>query len=151
MATLALVSSHLPWVPIPKMVPWGQVGDGSIFATARTTDDIDEVWRDPTKVAPYYGHSIEYVLRAVTSFITTYGNDHTLVIFLGDHQPISLIAGDLDHDVPIHVIARDEALIRAFTQGRWTEGMIPNATSAIVPMESLRAQLTDAFTPANAR
>src|SRR6185503_15455229 len=33
MATLALVSSHLPWVPIPKMVPWGQVGDGSIFAT----------------------------------------------------------------------------------------------------------------------
>jgi hypothetical protein len=146
MATVALVSSHIPWAPIPKLVPWDQVGDGSIFATARSSEDADTVWRQPGGIARAYGQSIEYVLRTVASFITTYGNDRTLILLLGDHQPMSFIAGDIGHDVPIHVIARDPALLRAFTEGGWTTGMVPDATSPVVPMESLRGQLTAAFT-----
>jgi hypothetical protein len=151
MATVALVSSHIPWAPIPKLVPWDQVGDGRIFATARSDEDADAVWRQPGGIGRAYGQSIEYVLRAVTSFITTYGNDRTLILLLGDHQPMSFIAGDISHDVPVHVIARDPALLRAFTEGRWTDGMLPGAGSPVLPMESLRGQITAAFTPATQR
>ena len=31
MAEIDLVSSHLPWAPLPTMVPWNKVGNGSIF------------------------------------------------------------------------------------------------------------------------
>ena len=31
MAEIDLVSSHTPWTPLPHLVPWDQVGDGSIF------------------------------------------------------------------------------------------------------------------------
>jgi hypothetical protein len=91
------------------------------------------------------------VLRTVTSFITTYGNDRTLIVLLGDHQPMSFIAGDIGHDVPVHVIARDPALLRAFSEGHWTGGMLPDAQSPVVPMEALRGELTAAFTPAAQR
>ena len=31
MAEIDLTSSHWPWAPLPTMVPWNKVGDGSIF------------------------------------------------------------------------------------------------------------------------
>ena len=31
MAEIDLISSHHPWTPLPHMVPWDQVGDGSVF------------------------------------------------------------------------------------------------------------------------
>ena len=31
MAEIDLVSSHTPWAPLPTMVPWNKVGNGSIF------------------------------------------------------------------------------------------------------------------------
>ena len=31
MAEIDLVSSHIPWAPLPSMVPWNKVGNGSIF------------------------------------------------------------------------------------------------------------------------
>ena len=33
MAEVDLVSSHGPWVPLPRMVDWGAVGDGSVFTS----------------------------------------------------------------------------------------------------------------------
>ena len=32
MAEIDLVSSHTPWAPLPRMVDWTSVGDGSVFA-----------------------------------------------------------------------------------------------------------------------
>jgi hypothetical protein len=32
MTEFALISSHAPWTPIPKMIDWSMVGDGSIFS-----------------------------------------------------------------------------------------------------------------------
>ena len=31
MAEIDLVSSHTPWAPLPHMVDWDKVGDGSVF------------------------------------------------------------------------------------------------------------------------
>ena len=31
MAEIALLSSHAPWTPVPTLIPWGDVGDGTVF------------------------------------------------------------------------------------------------------------------------
>ena len=31
MATIALLSTHAPWTPLPQKIEWDQVGDGSVF------------------------------------------------------------------------------------------------------------------------
>lgn len=147
MAEIALISSHIPWAPLPKLVPWNVVGDGAIFATARTKEPASEVWSVPGGVELAYAHSVEYTLRTVTSFITTYGRDNTMVIVMGDHQPMGLIAGETaGRQVPVHVIARDEKLVRALG-GNWAEGMTPAADGPVAPMESLRGRILSAFTP----
>src|SRR5262249_57159824 len=42
MAEIDLVSSHYPWAPLPAMVPWNKIGNGSIFDTmpARGEDPL---------------------------------------------------------------------------------------------------------------
>jgi hypothetical protein len=148
MAEIALVSSHLPWAPIPRLVPWGEVGTGEMFATARTPETAREVWSDPARIQVFYARSLEYVLQTVTSFITTYGKDNTFVILVGDHQPMGFIAGEgAGHDVPVHIIARDAKILRAFDNGAWAEGMVPAANSPVMRMDQLRAHMTAAFTP----
>jgi hypothetical protein len=148
MAEIALVSSHIPWVPLPRMVPWTDVGTGTVFAVARTPETAREVWADPARIALFYARSLEYVLQTVTSFITTYGKDNTLVILVGDHQPMGFIAGEgANHDVPVHIIARDAAVLRALDKGEWAAGMAPAADSPVMRMDQLRGLILAAFTP----
>ena len=148
MAEIALISSHIPWAPLPKFVPWNEVGDGAVFATARTPEAAREVWEDPRRVELFYARSLEYVLRTVTSFITTFGQDNTLVILMGDHQPMGFIAGEnAGRQVPVHLIARDEKLLRALDSGQWAAGMMPATDGPVAPMEALRGRILTAFTP----
>lgn len=149
MAEIALISSHIPWVPVPKLVPWEDVGDGTIFNTARTTEDGDEIWRDPKRIAEYYAMSVDYTLQTLMSYVTTLVGDHTLLIIMGDHEPMSFIAGDgASHEVPAHIIARDPALLDALGEGKWTPGMEPDATSPSWPMNAVRERLLSAFAKA---
>ena len=51
------------------------------------------------------------------------------------------------HDVPIHFIAADAAILSAIDQWHWTEGMAPDASSPNWPMDTVRERLLSAFTP----
>lgn len=147
MAQIALVSSHIPWAPLPKLVSWDQVGDGSIFTTARTEESAEAVWRTPARIPGFYVRAIDYSLRALMSFVATYGSDNTLLIILGDHQPMPFVAGDLaPHTVPVHIIARDPALLDKLGAD-WAHGMSPDAQSPVWPMDTIRAHIHSAFTP----
>src|SRR4051794_10315083 len=58
MAEVDLVSSHHPWAPLPTMVPWEQVGDGSVFdGMPERGHSSEEVFSDPEKVKEAYGQS----------------------------------------------------------------------------------------------
>ena len=147
MAQIALVSSHIPWAPLPKFLPWDQVGDGSIFTTARTEETAETVWSTSSRIPCFYVRSIDYALRTLMSFVTTYGSDHTLLIILGDHQPMPFVAGDFaPHNVPVHIIAKNAALLDKLGEG-WSRGMIPDAQSPIWPMDTIRAHIHAAFSP----
>lgn len=146
MAEIALIASHIPWTPLPIFVPWDEIGDGTVFNTARTQESSDTIWRDPKRLRHYYAKSVDYVLETLMSFITTFGRDDMLLIIVGDHQPMAFMADSTAREVPIHVIARSQALVDAVS-GDWTSGMQPDQSSPILPMNAMRERILRAFTP----
>ena len=148
MAEVALVSSHVPWTPLPKLVGWDQVGDGSIYHTAREGDPADEVWTSLDRVRAQYRKSIEYSLSALISYVETYGGENLVLVFLGDHQPSSVITGDYaSRDVPITIVAKDPAVLDRVSGWGWREGLKPGPESAVWPMNEFRDRFFTAFGP----
>lgn len=145
MAEMALNSSHLPWTPRPHFLPWESVGDGSIFATAREGEDVDVDWLAPEKMRDQYMKAVTYALETVFSFAATQVKEPALVIILGDHQPIPLVAGTTtaSHEVPIHILSRDPELLSSFAG--WTDGLTPGAQSPVWKMDAMRGHILKAF------
>jgi phosphatidylglycerophosphate synthase len=137
-AEVDLISSHAPWTRIPRLIPWDDVGDGSVF------DRIPA--EAPTQVRAAYGRSIEYSLRALFSFVRRYGDDRLVLVVLGDHQPATIVSGQgAGHDVPISVIAHDPSVLRRIGGWGWQDGMLPSPQAPVWPMASFRDRFLTAF------
>jgi hypothetical protein len=144
MAETALVSSHAPWASIPSLVPWDQVGDGSIFDGMGK--GYDAPWPPGGQIRTEYRKSIEYTLNTLVSYMETYGNDKTVLIFLGDHQPAPLITGPgASRDVPITIVAKDKAVIDRISGWNWQDGLRPGKDTPVWPMSSFRDRFLTAF------
>jgi hypothetical protein len=149
MAEIDLVSSHWPWAPLPQMIDWNNVGDGSVFnpmpAAGNTTD---YVWADPARVHAAYAQSIEYSLNALISYVQTYGDNNLVLVFLGDHQPNSAVIGSsTNRDVPITIVAKDPAVLDKISSWGWQDGLRPSPQAPVWPMDSFRDRFLTAFGP----
>lgn len=144
MAEIALISSHAPWTPIPTLVPWESVGDGSVFdGTHRFGEPM--TWKDRSRVREMYAKSLHYSLAAVSEYLSRYGKGALFVIH-GDHQPASIIAGwGKTADVPIHIVSDDPALLDRLPSDVFTPGMLPKQASRSLPMWSMRELMSQAF------
>lgn len=143
----ALISSHAPWTPIPTMVAWDAVGDGRIFNDqAQAGDPPSVVWRDPDRVRAQYLKSIDYSLTAVGSFLTHFAR-HSVVIILGDHQPAPIItqSDHASHDVPVHIVTDDPAILARLADWGWTHGMQPDAGARVYRMDKFRSRFVHAM------
>jgi hypothetical protein len=149
LAETALVSSHAPWAPLPTMVGWDQVGDGSIFDPMPAAGrQPNQVWPDPDKIRTEYGRSIQYSVGALISFMRTYGTKNTVLVLLGDHQPTPLVTGGTaNRDVPISIVAGDPALLTRISGWGWQPGLKPGPTTPVWPMEDFRDRFITAFSP----
>lgn len=147
MAEVDLVTSHHPWAPLPTMVPWDQVGDGSVFdGMPERGQTSEEVFGDPEKVKQAYGESVEYSWQALTSFLTTYPDPDLVLVVLGDHQPHSYVSGqDAGHDVPISVIAQDPDVLQRIAGWGWQDGLRPAPDATVWRMDYFRDRFLDAF------
>ncbi|MGX5771964.1 CDP-alcohol phosphatidyltransferase [Microbacterium trichothecenolyticum] len=147
MAEIDLVSSHTPWAPLPRLVPWADVGDGSIYdAQPAQSEQMSEVWKDPRTVQRHYGRSIEYALGSVLSFLENVDDPNLVVIMLGDHQPAAIVSGeDADRDVPISIIARDPAVFDEIAEWEWTSGLRPSDASPVWSMDAFRDRFFAAY------
>lgn len=145
-AEIALISSHAPWTPIPPLLPWDALGDGSVFDPYATAGDPPDVlWRDPDRVRDQYRLSIAYALRTVVGFAARRAATKPLFIVLGDHQPAAFVSQEpTNRDVPIHLIGAPETLARLDPWG-WTQGLIPTPDAPVWPMETFRDRFLDAF------
>ena len=109
MAEIDLTSSHIPWAPLPAMVPWNKVGNGSIFKPQPAeSESATAVWRSNNTVRQFYGQSIQYSMTALTSWVTELNDPNLVLILLGDHQPHTAVSGPgASHDVPVSIVTRD--------------------------------------------
>jgi hypothetical protein len=151
MAEIDLVSSHTPLAPLPKMVPWDDVGDGSVYDPMPSQGENPTlVWRDANQVKAAYGQSIEYSLTALTSFIETVHDDNLVVIMLGDHQPATVVSGEnATHNVPISIIAHDPSVIDRIASWGWQDGLLPSPQAPLWRMDTFRDRFLTAFGPSS--
>lgn len=146
MLQAALISSHAPWTPLSRMVPWEEVGDGSVFdAQARGGEAPASLWRDPARVRENYGVSIDYALEAVGAFAARFAPG-AVVVVLGDHQPAELLTGPgASRDVPFHVLSSDPAVLGRLAGWDLTEGMVPAPGAPSFPMSEFRERFARAM------
>ncbi len=149
MAEIDLVSSHTPWAPLPHMVDWNQVGDGSIFDDRRhKASHRTSCLATPTRSGPATGESIQYSLTALISFVQTYHDKNLVLVVLGDHQPATIVTGaGASHDVPISIIAHDPAVMDRISGWGWQDGMRPAANAPVWPMDAFRDRFLTAYGP----
>ena len=147
MAEIDLTSSHLPWAPLPTMVPWNEVGDGSVFnPQPAESESATTVWRNQNTVRQFYGKSIQYSMTALTSWVTELNDPNLVLILLGDHQPHTAVTGPAaSHDVPISIVTRAPSVLRQISAWHWQNGLLPDPRAPLEPMDAFRDQFLNAF------
>jgi hypothetical protein len=94
----------------------------------------------------WYPRTIDYVLRVLASYSANFVDDRTLVMLVGDHQPSPVATGgDVGHDVPIHVISGDPALLEPFKAWGLVPGMRPSPEPPVRRMDAFRNFFLEAF------
>jgi len=149
MAEIDFVSSHTPWTPLPRMVGWNSLGNGSVYnGMPQQGQPPSVVWRDSNAVRAQYGKSIQYSLSALISYLETFHDDNLVMVMLGDHQPATIVSGhDASHDVPISIIAHDPAVLDRIASWGWQDGLRPGPTAPVWPMDTFRDRFLAAFGP----
>jgi hypothetical protein len=146
-AEVDLISSHAPWTRIPRLIPWEDVGDGSVFHRIPEEEATKaSLFGDAKRARAAYGHSIEYTMSTIVSFVQHYLDDRTVVVLLGDHQPATLVSGqDATHDVPISIIAHDPKVTDRIAGWGWQAGLHPSPEAPVWPMSAFRDRFLTAF------
>jgi phosphatidylglycerophosphate synthase len=153
MAEIDMVSSHYPWVPLPTMVPWSKVGNGSIFdpMPARGETPLSALG-SASKVRQAFSKSIQYSMQALTSWVTELNDPNLVLILLGDEQPDPPISRPgASHALPISIVARDPSVFRQIASWRWQDGLLPGRSAPLELMSAFRNQFLGAFSTATSQ
>ncbi|MFG3661108.1 CDP-alcohol phosphatidyltransferase [Streptomyces sp. NPDC047706] len=147
MAEIILTSSHQPWSPLPKMVDWEDLGDGSLFGPIqRAGTDPTEVIADSTRSKEEYGKSVQYSVSSLTQWLERYGTKDTVLVFLGDHQPIARVSGHrASRDVPVSIVAKDPEVLDRIAGWGWTDGLRPAPDAPVWRMSDFRDRFLTAY------
>ncbi|MFJ8943514.1 CDP-alcohol phosphatidyltransferase [Streptomyces sp. NPDC102395] len=147
MAEIILTSSHQPWAPVPEMVDWKGLGDGSVFdSIEKKGQKASDIINDSGKSRVAYGKSVEYSVTALTQWLERYGTDDTVLVFLGDHQPITRVSGNTSvRDVPVSIVAKDPKVLDKIAGWKWTDGLKPAPDAPVWRMDSFRDRFLRAY------
>ncbi len=145
-AEVDTVSSHMPWDRIPQMIPWNQLGDGSIFNHIPIDSEPSSFWWHPKQVKAAYARSLKYSLNTLISFIQHYGKKNLALVVVGDEQPLAIVSGqNTSHDVPISIIAHDPSVLKQISGWDWQSGLLPSPNAPVWPMSAFRDRFLSAF------
>ncbi|WP_373287218.1 sulfatase-like hydrolase/transferase [Streptomyces lacrimifluminis] len=147
MSEIILTSSHQPWAPLPKTVPQDQLGDGTVFnAIEKAGKDPKDVLYNGPEAKAEYGKSIQYSITSLIDWLTRYGTDDTVLVFLGDHQPMSRVSGsNASRDVPVSVVAKDPKILDRIADWNWTDGLRPAGDAPVWKMSAFRDKFLTAY------
>jgi phosphatidylglycerophosphate synthase len=158
MAEIDLVSSHNPWTPLPKMVPWNKLGDGSIFTPMAAQGVSPSVpllngfvpngLRDTSTVQKLYEHSLQYSLQALISWVTELHDPNLVLVMLGDEQPATVVTGpNATHNVVVSILAHDPAVLDRVASWDWEAGLLPSPHAPVWRMDTFRDRFLTAYGP----
>ncbi|MGX6602986.1 sulfatase-like hydrolase/transferase [Micromonosporaceae bacterium Da 78-11] len=149
LAEITLTSSHTPWAPIPATLPWDQIGDGSVYGPMVTdAPSPQSLFKDSRRVRQEYARSVAYSIDSLTSYVQKFGDDNLVLLFLGDHQPASVVVGqNATRDVPISIVAKDPKVLDHIAGWGWTTGLTPAPTAPTWPMATFRDRFLAAYSP----
>ena len=148
MAMIPLISSHAPWSPVPTLVEWDEIGDGSAYVppSEELVPAEAVLLRDPSRVRADYADAIEYSLSSLISYVDKYGDDDLLLLFLGDHQPVPVVTGETSNrDAPISIVTRDRQVLDRIAEWGWRDGLIPEPEAPVWRMDEFRDRFLDAY------
>ncbi len=103
-------------------------------------------WPDFANASEAYVRSINYDFEVLKRYICDYVHDDSLVILLGDHQPVGEVSGpQAGRGVPVHVISRDPAFVEPFLARGYVRGIRPRLDEPRPPMEEFLVILLRSF------
>lgn len=121
-------NSHFPWSGQPPLLEnWRDFGTmesaDAVAQNALPRIDVPAAtWEELTTRRRDYLTAIDYQIRMLTDFVLSH-NDDAIFILLGDHQPPQVSGPQDGWATPVHIIARDPALLRAFEPYGFTAGL----------------------------
>ena len=141
---LPLISSHWPWSVLPPTITdWNALGDGESLRDAGPALRAADAPEPPVveglrPLPPLYLATVGYSFRAAVQYVLNVAGENDLIVLLGDHPPAASVTLDAkERAVPVHVIARDTALIEPFVDLGFTAGLATSreasATMAALP------------------
>jgi hypothetical protein len=147
MAEIDLITSHNPWSRTPHLIAQKAVGDGSVFdGMPEQAQSKTQIWRSAHSVQAAYAASIRYTLQSLVEFVKDYGDENTVVVFLGDHQPATVVSGaGASHDVPISIVARDPQVLDRVAGWKWRPGLDPGTDAPLWRMDAFRDRFLETF------
>lgn len=140
-----LVTSHAPWLRVPGQLigwrAWLEQSSDDVLDVDAGRDEAKAVMhsmrrfkrKDETRFM-YEGEAdddkltrfrvaINYEFDVLTGRISAIDRD-AIVIIMGDHQPPLVTPETDDFSVPVHVMARDPALLRGFLDNGFVPGLV---------------------------
>lgn len=149
MAEITLTSSHTPWTPVPAMLDWNKLGDGSVYGPMiQGAESTQSVLSDGKKAQQAYAKATAYSLDSMLGYLAKYGDDDLVLVMLGDHQPAAVVVGQgASKDVPISIVAKDPKVLDRVAGWGWTDGLTPAPDAPVWRMDEFRDRFLTAFSP----
>jgi hypothetical protein len=147
MAEITMTSSHEPWTRVPQMLDWDRIGDGKVYGPmVAGSPNRQSLWKSSTNTQVQYAKSIAYSVQTLVSWVEKYGNDNLVLVFFGDHQPMSIVSGNnASHDIPVTVVAHDPAVLDRIAGWNWTDGLQPAPHAPVWKMSDFRDKFFTAY------
>lgn len=141
-----LVSGHMPWNnQAPVVESWEEIGDGSMFRDMKGIR-FNTDWSDLTHAHQAYLTAMLYDLEVLRQYITKFVRDDTLLIILGDHQPVGEVTGYTEsRGAPIHIVSRNPRFTEKFVARGYNRGMRPENRPPYPGMELFMPQFIEDF------
>ncbi|MFP5380088.1 MAG: sulfatase-like hydrolase/transferase, partial [Vicinamibacteria bacterium] len=138
-------TTHAPFGPVPPYQPdWARVLTPEPFEPA-DADAAIAARPDLTDLAPSYLRATAYEFEVFAGYLREHAGDDLVLVLIGDHQPPSAVSGPgAPWDVPVHIVARQPAILAALERAGFRDGMTP-ARPAVGTMSGLTAALMRAL------
>ena len=105
-------NAHFPWAPRREWFDdWRPLTHPQPPVVEIDPDSIEH-----SEKRQNYMRAIDNQLRILTDFILRHGDENSLFVLIGDHQPPQVSRRADGWETPVHIVSRDADLIAAFSE-----------------------------------